>query len=277
MNLAISNIAWDASEEAAIAQCLEKLDVAFVEIAPTKVFSDPLNTTTVDRSQYIDFWERHGIKIVAFQSLLFGHPELQLFGGTASRTELFGVLSRMIGLAGQMKVNRLVFGSPTNRLRPDSVSVSAAFDVATKFFSEVGKVAADQGVVFCIEPNPPAYGCNFVTNVDQGLDLVNAVAHPGFGLHLDAAGMTLAGDNIEAAIARAGVALQHFHVSAEGLGPIEDKFVDHTAAATGLLEIGYSGFLSIEMKRPAQSPAQAEVERAVSLVRNLYGLHAVSP
>ena len=270
MRLAISNIAWASEEEALVADALQGLAVQYVEIAPTKVFPDPMATSTTERQRYLQFWADRGISVVAFQSLLYGRPDLSIFGDVAMRAKTIEVLSRFIELAGMLGAQRLVFGSPKNRIVPETMSATEANALAVDTFSTLGVVAANSGTCFCIEPNPRAYGCNFVTTASEGLDLVRQVAHPGFRLHLDAAGMTLAGDTVGDAVRAAGAELRHFHASAPHLGQLEDAEVDHASAAGALRGIGYDGYVSIEMRPGELGSAVLKVTDAVTLARKYY-------
>lgn len=273
MKIAVSNIAWSPDEEAAVAATLQDLGVHSVEVAPTKVFANPTATTALERADYSWFWADYGIDIVAFQSMLFGRGDLQVFGDDSIRRETIDVLSRFIELAGALGAGRLVFGSPKNRVVPAGMAASEAQDVAVRFFTALGAVAHDNNTQFCIEPNPTDYGCNFVTTAAAGLALVQAVDHPGFGLHLDAAGMTLAHDDLDASVRAAGPRLAHFHASAPHLGPLEDQIVDHARASKALDDIGYDGFVSIEMRPGTPGNAARDVAAAVNLV----DLNYVSP
>ncbi|TFD51769.1 sugar phosphate isomerase/epimerase [Cryobacterium sp. Hh7] len=269
-SLAVSNIAWPAEEEGAVAEMLQSLGVRNVEIAPTKVFADPTATSRTDRADYRRFWADHDISIVAFQSMLFGRADLQIFGDTGVRAETVTLLSRFIELAGNIDVGILVFGSPRNRVVPPEMDPAEARDIACDIFGKLGQVAADNNTQFCIEPNPSIYGCNFITTAAGGLDLVTAVDHRGFGLHLDAAGMTLEGDSLTESIHNAAAHLAHFHASAPNLGALEETLVDHQTAANALRDIKYSGFVSIEMRPGQPGTAPANVTHAVQIARRHY-------
>jgi D-psicose/D-tagatose/L-ribulose 3-epimerase len=270
--LAVSNIAWPMDEEAAVARVLTELGVSQVEIAPTKVFDDPTAVSDDAIASYRAFWRDHGIEIAAFQSMLFGRQDLQIFDSAALRKQTLDRLAQFVVLAGRMGARVLVFGSPKNRIVPEGVSMDVAMDVVVPFFRELGSIAEDNNTAFCIEPNPAVYACNFVTTSTEGRELVSRVDSPGFGLHLDAAGMTLAGENVASAITASASMLRHFHVSAPELGELERDVVDHAAAAAALRDIGYSGTVSIEM-RPGQPGAAPEyVRRAVDLARSFYSV-----
>jgi D-psicose/D-tagatose/L-ribulose 3-epimerase len=268
--LVVSNIAWPADEESDVGVALADLGVTAVEIAPTKVFPDPLRVSDAEVEGYLSSWARHGISVVAFQSMLFGRPELTIFIDADTRKRALERMRGFIQLAGRMQAGVLVFGSPKNRRIPPGMGKDEALDVATAFFSELASEASNCGTVLCIEPNPEAYDCNFVTTSTQGADLVARVDSPGFGLHLDVAGMTLAQENVAEAIL-AQPDIRHFHVSAPHLGELEETTVDHSAAASALERIGYAGHVSIEMRPGEAGQSVARVRRAVSLARHYYG------
>ena len=52
MKIAISNIAWQIEEEPAIANLLQQLNIKGVEIAPTKIWQNPLTTTDAEIKKY---------------------------------------------------------------------------------------------------------------------------------------------------------------------------------------------------------------------------------
>lgn len=269
MKLAVSNIAWTANEEEAIAKELQKLGVRYVEIAPTKVWDDPLNVTDQQIKQYQEFWAAHGIEIVAFQSMLFGRLDLTLFDDEKTRSQTQEFLQKFIELAGRIGAQVLVFGSPKNR-QVKQITQEEAWRIAKDFFARLGDSATKNHTNFCIEPNAEAYDCNFVTNAADGLRLVEETNTPGFGFHLDAACMTLAGDDMHASILNAKKWLRHFHVSAPYLQPIEEKEVKHKIAADALREIQYDNFVSIEMRPGDEGENLARVRSAVEITNKYY-------
>src|SRR5439155_21536237 len=115
---------------------------------------------------------------------------LTIFENSKKRKETFEHLTGMIRLGGQFGAKVLVFGSPKNRNVRD-LPIAEIESIAVPFFHGLGQIAIENNLTFCIEPNPTEYGCDFFTTSMQGFDLVRKVNSKGFGLHLDAAGMTL--------------------------------------------------------------------------------------
>jgi D-psicose/D-tagatose/L-ribulose 3-epimerase len=276
MRLAISNIAWPSGADATVMPLLHTHGVEGVELALTKVWPEPLAVSADEVRAYREGWEKQGLRIVALQALLFGKPHLTLFGSEQARGQMRDYLTRMIERAGLLGARVLVFGSPKNRLRHGQ-SPAEAWAIAVPFFRELGGIARRHGVCFCIEPNPPAYGCDFVTTVAEGIELVDAVADDGFGLHLDTAGMSLAGDPPMASILAAGNRCQHFHVSSPFLAEVDGATVTHNEFAQALREADYQSWLSIEMGEAKETGAwAAAVERSLAFVRAAYALDTKS-
>ncbi|MFD1776551.1 sugar phosphate isomerase/epimerase family protein [Paenibacillus rhizophilus] len=270
MKLSISNIAWEADDEEQVIKVLQSRNVTGIEIAPTKKWQSPVECTEEELNNYRVEWVERGFEPVAMQSLLFGQPDLILFGEENSRVQLMDYLKKIIRVAGVLGTKAMVFGSPKNRLA-GSLSPTKRLDIAISFFYELGQVAMENGVVFCIEPNPSQYGCDFITDTAQGVELVKAVNHPGFKLHLDAAAMNLNGENYYESIEKSLPYLAHFHVSEPYLGLVGSSVIEHhQSIAKVLKDLHYKKFISIEMKSGLLSSNAESVKKAVDFVGATY-------
>lgn len=270
MKLAVSNIAWQPAEDEVVAATMREFGVAGVEIAPTKLWADPLKVDDGEIRAVRRFWESRGIRIVALQALLFGRPDLVIFGSSDKRVETKRYLAEIIALGRKLGAEVLVFGSPRSR-RVGDLPPSAIDAIAVEFFAALARVAHTHEVVFCIEPNPAVYGCDFITTSTEGAALVHKVSHPGFGLHLDAAAMTLSGEDIGAALHGTLGVVQHFHISEPNLAPIGGGPVLHELFAGALKREGYRRWVSIEMKAQRRGDNAGAVATALSRARAAYG------
>ncbi len=267
MRLVVSNIAWPKDAESSAAKNLKKRNIDYIEVAPTKQWADPLAASTNEVKAYSDFWVDKGLQIVAIQSMLFNRPDLKIFENDDNRKETLEYLCGFIKLAARLGAQTMVFGSPKNRQR-GTTSYHEAFSIAKDFFREIGKTAEKNGVIFCIEPNATQYGCDFVINTKQGIELVEAVNSPGIGLHLDTACMSLAGENIGESISSAQGLLKHFHISAPFLEQVEARpDVDYNSAAAALRSLKYDGFISIEMKPAEAGQDISRLNRAIDFTK----------
>lgn len=269
MKLAISNIAWQPHEDDAISNKMQELGVKGVEIAPTKNWLNPLEASDSEIARVRSFWESRGIRIVAMQALLFGRPDLVVFGTAEKRRETREYLAKIILLGQKLGAQVLVFGSPGNR-RVGGRAPSEIEAIATEFFYEMGEIAQRYGLVLCIEPNPPVYGCDFITTAVQGTAFVRKVNHPQFRLHLDTGAMTLSGEDIPSALRDCIGEVRHFHVSEPNLAPIGIGQVPHEVFAKAIKDSGYPHWLSIEMKAQSKESNSSAVAAALSRVRGYY-------
>lgn len=272
VNLAVSNIAWEPSQDDSIAEVLRREGARGVEIAPTKWRDRPLEASSADIVAYRRVWEDRGLPIVSLQALFFGRPDLQLFGDARSRAEMLAYLRGIMRLGAGLGARAFVFGSPKNRLR-GSLLLPRALDIATKFFRAAGDYAREHGVALCIEANPPAYGCDFITTTTEAVELCRLVDHPAVRVNADLGGMTMSNEDVGASLEATKSFIGHFHASEPNLASL-GAAADHDAAASALEAIGYAGWVSIEMRAPVQATGDDNlriVERAVRLAVGAYG------
>lgn len=275
MKLAVSNIAWAPEEDATAAAVLGEFGVQRIEVAPTVRWAAPLEVGEDEAVAYRAQWQAWGIEIVALQSLLFGRPDLTVFGSDDTRDAMVEYLAGMCRLARWLGATRLVFGSPANR-RPGALADADRNRIGTAFFRAVGARAHAEGTVVCIEPNPVEYGCEWIRSVKDAAALAEAVDHPGFGLHLDAGGMLLNGDaadDVVAALAHPGV--RHVHASDPMLAPLgagHTRSADwHQALAAVLARADYDGCVSLEMRRQPEGDRAALLRASVGRFTGWYG------
>ena len=265
LRLAVSNIAWEPREDDAVATMLRERGVTGVEIAPTKRWEKPLEASKSELLAYRREWEARGLEIVALQALLFGRPDLQLFApGDALRDYLIGI----IGVGEALGAKALVFGSPKNRVRGD-MAFDRAVAAAAEFFHSLAHTAHDAGTAICFEPNPPEYGCDFITTVDEAVTLSRFVHHAGFRVQGDLGALEFeqqahpGARELAEKIRRAAPYFGHFHISEPNLVEIGTGDADVAGAMRGLASSSYRGWVSIEMKQTDT----AGVGRALDVVR----------
>lgn len=271
MKVAISNIAWGVEEEPAVAALMQGLGVRGVEVAPGKIGPRPAEIGEEEVRRYRGFWNERGIEVVAMQALLFGTEGLAIFGDAGSRRAMSEYLVKIIRLGGRLGAKALVFGSPKNRL-VGTLSRREVETIGVPFFRELGAVAAENDTCLCIEPNPPAYGADWITTAKEAQAFVALVGQPGFGLHLDAGALHMQGEGAEE-IRGAGSGIMHFHASQPQLAPLQPGGeVPHERYAEALRAIGYRRWVSVEMRQVSgQTSSVATVETALRCAMGAYG------
>ena len=271
MKIAISNIAWDRSEDDAVAKLMQSLVVKGLDIAPGKLSDNPVAMSEDEVRTYVDFWAMHDVQIVGMQSMLYGHPELRIFDDEETRQQTIDYLKQIILLAEAAGVGPMVFGSPKNRQIGD-LPLNQAIDIALDFFGELATFAHQHHTVLCLEPNPPHYNCDFINTANQAIDFVERIDHPGFRLHLDSAIMSMNNEPIETTLENALPCLAHFHISEPQLGLVTAASeVEHQRFATCLRRFDYQQWVSIEMRGGWSTTDAESVEQALGFVTQIYG------
>lgn len=262
MRLSISNIAWDAEEDAAVAELLARIAVDAVDVAPGKYFPDPRQATDAQVEAVRQWWAVRGIEVTGMQALLFGTTGLNVFGAAAVQNAMLAHLEAVCRIGGGLGAKHLVFGSPKNR-DCSLVGDDRVMDIACGFFSRLGDVAAHHGVVVCLEPNPAAYGANFMTSSADTAAVVRAVDHPAIRMQLDIGAVTMNGEDVGQVVATHGDLVAHVHASEPGLKILGDGGSDHALAAAALTVRLPRHVVCIEMLASIDEPHLAAIERAL--------------
>ena len=277
MKLAISSFAWPPERTAEIRSGLRSIpEVKGVELVLPMAFADPARTTRAEVLKVRNAWREAGLSVVSVQSLVFGNPDLRLFGSDADRLCLLDHLEHMGRLAAWSGSRVMVFGSPANRLRGE-LPMEKALLLATDFFHRLGQRLSPLDVTVCIEPNPPIYaGCDFINTMAEAFELVELVDHPcvrvqcdtGAIIHEQRSGATVSTSKMQGALHRSA----HLHISNPGLHPLEPGNSEQSHCAKQILPHLDLSWASVEMRTPINADPMAAIEQAVRSVSAWYPL-----
>ena len=269
MRLAISNIAWDITEDEAIVTLLQRFGVDAIDIAPGKYFPEPGKATDEDIARVKNWWLERGIEITGMQALLFGTAGLNIFGRPEIQVAMLQHLTAVCRIGAGLGAKRIVFGSPKNRDR-SGLTDQETMDVAVSFFRRLGGIAQTYGVVICLEPNPPCYGANFMITSSETAEVVRQIDHPAIRMQLDTGALAI---NCEAPIAtlqHCVPIIGHIHASEPDLLPLGDGGVDHAKLAAAIKQYLPNHVVSIEMLATKNEPNLVSIERALTVAIKHY-------
>ena len=262
MRLAISNIAWDITEDEAIAELLNRYGVDAIDIAPGKYFPQPANANLEEMDAVNAWWSKRGIEITGMQALLFGTTGLNVFGSVESQDALLEHLAGVCRIGAGLDAPRLVFGSPKNRDR-SGLSVAETESVAFTFFNRLGDIAASHGVMICLEPNPICYGANFMATSAETAKVVNHIAHPAIRMQFDTGALAINNEDPVLVLQDFAHLIGHVHASEPNLLPLGDGGTDHGKMFTALVQHLPHHLVSIEMVATKDEPHLVSIERAL--------------
>jgi sugar phosphate isomerase/epimerase len=270
MRIALSNIAWDRAEDADVAALLRRHGVHAVDLVASKYFADAAAATDAQVRAIRAWWADHGLEVTGMQALLFGTTGLALFGEASARDAMLRHLAHVCRIGGGLGARALVFGSPRNRDR-GALGDAEVEAIADPFFRALGDIAADHGVVVCLEPNPPHYGGTFMTTSAETRTVVARIDHPAIRMQFDTGALTISGEAPGTVLAEAAPWIAHVHASEPDLLPIGDGRADHAAMAAALARHRPDRVVAIEMLATKDEPHLAAIERAVVATKRFYG------
>lgn len=258
MRLAVSNIAWRPGERDQVHSMLAEMGVRGLEIAPGLTFPDepdPFAPSADAVSAFHRDLERNGLTPVSMQSLLFGVKDAALFGSEAQRTAFVTGLERAIDLAGRLGIPNLVMGSPTNRVVPEGMDHAAALNIARDVFRRLGDRCATAGCRMALEPNPVAYGANFMTTIGEAAEVAGVIDHPGISVNFDLGSLHMNGEIGDAAAwyDRCDGRVSHVHISEPNLEPAPRDVAGLSEIREALSSRGYAHWWSVEMRQVGES------------------------
>jgi D-psicose/D-tagatose/L-ribulose 3-epimerase len=246
IKFSISNLAWQISDETDVIKVLEDSVFNGVEISILKYFD---NIETIHKNQVIELrenWKSRSINITSLQSLLFNKPEFNIFD-KLSESNIINYLNRIYEIAVILEIKPMVFGSPKNRLK-GSMPNQEALQFAVGFFKKLTSQWSRVGPFLALEANPPLYGCDFVTDNAEAVNLVEMVGNSQFSWHLDYGCAKLAGEDPVNIIKSWEVLPSHVHLSEKNLGPlVKENFADYVTFLNELEKREYNGIVTLEM------------------------------
>jgi D-psicose/D-tagatose/L-ribulose 3-epimerase len=269
MRLAISNIAWDVTEDDSVAKLLSKFCIDAIDIAPSKYFPNPLNAKDIEILNIRRWWADHGIEITGMQALMFGTTGLNIFGDDKIQETMLDHLQAVCRIGAGLGAVRLSFGSPKNRDR-SGWSDSEALEHAVNFFRRLGCLAQQCGVIICLEPNPTHYGANFMTTSEEAANVVEAIDNVAIQMQFDTGALTINRENPEAVLTRSSRLIGHVHASEPDLVPLGDGVTDHQLMHKMLLKHLPESVVSIEMAATKDESHLISIERSLSYAVGKY-------
>jgi sugar phosphate isomerase/epimerase len=221
-----------------------------VEVAPFTIAPHVSLVDAETRSAMRRIAERMEVEILGLHWLLANvaserqlyvtHPDPDIRANTA---DYFLQLTR---LCAELGGHVMVIGSPKSRNLLPGVTRDQAMGYAAEVFRPCLDFAADQKITLAFEPLGPKE-TDFLNTAAEGVELIERINHPNFRLHLDVKAMSSEAKPIPDVIRENAKHLAHFHANDPNLlgpGMGEVKFEPIIKA---LREVGYDGYLSVEV------------------------------
>lgn len=249
MKFALCNEMFEDRPLAEVAEVAAGLGYQGLELAPFTLARDIRDLPTEELGRIRRVVEGTGLEVVGLHWLLLSPPDLHIAHLSPlvferTRSFFLALIDTCAALGGRL----MVLGSPKQRSIEPGWDEPATRRRSAEFLRSVLPRAAERDVTICLEPLSPQE-TNFLTTHTEALELIQEIDHPNCRLILDVKAMSSEPTPIPEIIRHSASRLAHLHANdanRRGPGSGDTDFVPILAA---LGEVGYQGYLSVEVFR----------------------------
>jgi sugar phosphate isomerase/epimerase len=240
-----------------------------VELAPFTLAGSIRDLLNGDRQGIREAARRQGIEVAGIhwvlaraEGLHVNHPERDIRDRTAA------YLCDLVDFCADVGGQRMIVGSPKQRTVLPGVSARQARDWAVETFRDAVKRGEQREVTICIEPLGPAE-TNFINTAQEAIALVAQQSSPCFKIILDVKAMCTESKPIPQIIRESWPHFAYFHANDRNLKGPGFGDVDFKPIAAALKEVGYDGFVSVEVFN-FEEGAETIAERSLEYLRHVF-------
>ena len=247
MKYAICNETFEGWDHGRVCRFIADLGYTGLEMAPFTLAPRITDVSPEHRRQLRREAEDAGVQIIGLHWLLAKTEGLQVTASDeATRRRTAEYLIELASCCQDLGGTLMVFGSPGQRKIPPGATHEQAMEFAADTFRRAMPAIGKLGIQLLIEPLGPAE-TEFINTCAAGVELMEMVGHPDFGLHLDVKAMSSEATPVPDLIRQYGPRAGHFHANdpnKRGPGFGQTDFVPILRA---LKESGYDGWVSVEV------------------------------
>ena len=247
MRYAICNETYGDWPFAAICEHAASCGYTGIEIAPFTLAASASAISSAVRDELRRTMKATGLECVGLHWLLaktegfhVTHPD------RAIRERTIAYLGDLARLCADLGGRVLVFGSPKQRSLLPGVSLAQATDHLAEVFSRLVPVLESTGTVVALEPLSPVE-TDVLTTAAETCRLIERIGSSQVRLHLDVKAMASEPLSIPEIIRSSAHHLEHFHANDTNLQGPGFGDVDFVPIFMALKEVGYAGWVSVEV------------------------------
>jgi sugar phosphate isomerase/epimerase len=246
-----------------------RLGYSGVEIAPFTLADSVNDLSAAERRRLREAAARHGIAVVGLHWLLVKPEGLHLnHPDAAIRRRTAAYFCDLVDCCADLGGSVLVVGSPKQRNVLPGVSREQAWEWTAATFRDAVRRAEDRGVTICLEPLAPAE-TNFINTAAEAIAFVRPFNSPRFKIILDVKAMCAETKPIPQIIRESWPHFAHFHANDRNLKGPGFGDVDFRPIAAALREVGYDGWVSVEVFNFEDGP-EVMASRSIAYLRRVF-------
>ena len=241
-----------------------------IEIAPFTLAKYVTEISDLDRERIRDSAARVGIGIcgihwvlVQAEGMYLNHTE------PAVRKRTAKYICELVDFCADVGGKVIVVGSPKQRNLLPGVSATQAWEWAAETFRDSVQRTKDRGVIICFEPLSPAE-TDFINTAAEAIRFAEQFHSPNFQIILDVKAMSSEPSPIPQIIRASWPHFAHFHANDKNLKGPGFGDVDFKPIATALHEVGYNGYVSVEVFKFDEGP-EVIATKSIEYLRKCFG------
>lgn len=218
-----------------------------IEVAPFTLAESVADLLPDRRAQVREQAHEAGLEVVGLHWLLVSPPGLYVNHPDAEvRARTAQYLAELVDFCADLGGRIMVLGSPKQRNVMEGLTLERAWELAQETLRPALERASFRGVTICPEALSPQE-TNFLNTAAQARRFVEEMGHPNLRMMLDVKAMSSEGRPLPDIIRENGDLLVHLHANdANRRGPGFGE-TDFGPIAQALREVGYDGFVSVEV------------------------------
>lgn len=225
-----------------------------IEIAPFTLAKYVTEIPSSERKRIRETAARIGIEVsgihwvlVQAEGMYLNHPDAVVRERTAK------YFCELVDFCADLGGKIIVVGSPKQRNVMEGVTAQQAWDWATNTFRDAVKLAEDRGITICFEPLAPSE-TNFINTAVDAIRFTRQFDSHAMKIILDVKAMCSEAKPIPQIIRESWPHFGYFHANDRNLKGPGFGDVDFKPIATALKEVGYDGYMSVEVFKFEEGP-----------------------
>jgi len=239
-----------------------------IEVAPFTLAPRVTDITAEQRRRVVALAEENGLEVAGIHWVLVGPDGLHITSPDAEvRRRTIAYLCELVRFGCDIGGRVMVVGSPKQRNILPGVNPEEARKWFAEALAEAASVPGAEGFQVCIEPLL-SEATNMITNAAEARAMAERINLPNVGVILDVNSMSHEESDLPEAIRATKGWLRHFHANDPNQrGPGWGE-VDYRPVLRALLDIGYEGYVSVEVFDFTVDPIE-HAEKSLSYLREM--------